>query len=175
LCLVVLMNNSCLSSKIYISSTQSIYCVPIQRHMNSGPPSITNWRVSSVKWNFYVLAIIQRNPSQNGIWQRSSKGRFCFVLSWTAYWQWVNDRIDRWIRTKLWSIICFSIFNKALRTQNIDIILKMGFFVRDLHRQIEELHSKIDKHKRLTLYRGQGMLNASINNRGSTNCIYICR
>ncbi|CAF0716325.1 unnamed protein product [Adineta steineri] len=49
--------------------------------------------------------------------------------------------------------------NKALRTQDIEIILKMGFFVSDLHRQIKYLHSNIDKRRRLTVYRGQGMDN----------------
>ncbi|CAF4091600.1 unnamed protein product, partial [Rotaria sp. Silwood2] len=35
----------------------------------------------------------------------------------------------------------YSMLNKALRTQDTEIIIKMGFFLRDLHRQIEQLHS----------------------------------
>jgi len=31
---------------------------------------------------------------------------------------------------------------KALRMQEIDIILKIGFFVRDLHRKIERVYSQ---------------------------------
>ncbi|CAF1048279.1 unnamed protein product [Adineta steineri] len=54
----------------------------------------------------------------------------------------------------------YTMLNKALRTQDIEIIIKMGFFVRDLHRQLEELHSKMDKNTQLIVYRGQGMLNA---------------
>jgi tetratricopeptide (TPR) repeat protein len=53
----------------------------------------------------------------------------------------------------------YAMLNKALRIQDVEIILNMGFFLRDLHRQIEHLHSNIDKRNRLTVYRGQGMLN----------------
>ncbi|CAF2549946.1 unnamed protein product [Rotaria sp. Silwood2] len=35
----------------------------------------------------------------------------------------------------------------------------MGFFIRDLYEQIEEIYSKIGKQHSLTVYRGQGMLN----------------
>ncbi|CAF2088799.1 unnamed protein product [Rotaria magnacalcarata] len=51
----------------------------------------------------------------------------------------------------------FAILNEALRNQDINIILKMGFFLRDLHCQIEQLHSKADYHKPFTVYRGQGV------------------
>ena len=54
----------------------------------------------------------------------------------------------------------YPMLNKALRTQNIDIILKMGFFLRDLHQQIEHLHLNIDKSSTIIVYRGQGILNA---------------
>jgi tetratricopeptide (TPR) repeat protein len=50
--------------------------------------------------------------------------------------------------------------NKALRTQDIEIIIKMGSFVCDIHRQIEQLHSASDNRRPLTVYRGQGMLNS---------------
>jgi hypothetical protein len=49
--------------------------------------------------------------------------------------------------------------NKALRTQDIEIILKMGFFVRDLHRKIQELHIQLNPSRSFIVYRGQGMLN----------------
>jgi len=53
----------------------------------------------------------------------------------------------------------YSMLNKALRTQDTEIIIKMGFFIRDLHEQIEELYSEMDKTHSLTVYHGQGMLN----------------
>lgn len=53
----------------------------------------------------------------------------------------------------------YVVLNRALRIQNIEIILKMGFFVRDLHQQIEQLHSKTAQTSTLIVYRGQGMLN----------------
>ena len=53
----------------------------------------------------------------------------------------------------------YSMVNKALRTQDIEIIIKMGFFIRDLHQQIERLHARTGYKGVLTVYRGQGMLN----------------
>ncbi|CAF3408607.1 unnamed protein product [Rotaria sp. Silwood2] len=53
----------------------------------------------------------------------------------------------------------YLVLNRALRLQNIDVILKMGFFIQDLHRQIEQLYSKKNQTADLTLYRGQGMSN----------------
>ena len=44
---------------------------------------------------------------------------------------------------------------------DVDIIIKMGFFIGDLHRQIEQLHSEqFNGHQSdttFTVYRGQGM------------------
>ncbi|CAF0951827.1 unnamed protein product [Adineta steineri] len=54
----------------------------------------------------------------------------------------------------------YSMLNKALRTQDLAVIIKMGFFIQDLHRQITQLHSKSDKRYSMSVYRGQGMLNA---------------
>ncbi|CAF4405403.1 unnamed protein product, partial [Adineta steineri] len=53
---------------------------------------------------------------------------------------------------------CFihKILNKALRTENIDILIKMAFFIRDLHQQIEQLYIS-QKHDSFIVYRGQGM------------------
>jgi hypothetical protein len=54
----------------------------------------------------------------------------------------------------------YRMLNYALRTQNVDCIIKMGFFIRDLHRQIKQLHAEqyiIGKTQLLTVYRGQGI------------------
>jgi tetratricopeptide (TPR) repeat protein len=55
----------------------------------------------------------------------------------------------------------YRLLNKALRTQNIDIIFRFRFFINDLHNQIKQLyfnyiqvHHPIAKH-RLEVYRGQ--------------------
>ena len=53
-----------------------------------------------------------------------------------------------------------SMLNRALRTHEVDIIIKMGFFIQDLHRQIDKLHQQQsnDQQKRsFTVYRGQGL------------------
>jgi tetratricopeptide (TPR) repeat protein len=70
--------------------------------------------------------------------------------------------------TPIWWYICkcflYRMLNRALGTMNVDIIIKMGFFIRDLHRQIEELHkeqfSEHDHSEKFLVYRGQGVFNA---------------
>lgn len=51
--------------------------------------------------------------------------------------------------------------NRALRLLEADIIVNMGFFIHDLHRQLEHLHrQQIGRghwDKRFTVYRGQGL------------------
>ena len=60
---------------------------------------------------------------------------------------------------------CFlhPMLNRAFRTMNCELIIKMGFFIRDLHCQIEQLHQKqVDAHgfsQRFVIYRGQGIEN----------------
>ncbi|CAF1003772.1 unnamed protein product [Rotaria sp. Silwood1] len=77
----------------------------------------------------------------------------------------------------------YRLLNKALRTQNIEIIFKFRFFINDLQHQIEELyqryleaHSAIITHHHLTVYRGQrlcmeelGMFKSSVNDLISMN------
>jgi tetratricopeptide (TPR) repeat protein len=58
---------------------------------------------------------------------------------------------------------CFTyqMLNRALRMLESDTIITMGFFIRDLHEQIRQLHQKqIGTYggKSFTLYRGQGLL-----------------
>lgn len=52
--------------------------------------------------------------------------------------------------------------NWALRTLAVDTILKMGFFIRDLHRHIEKRHKEqVNNYKGcFTVYRGQGLSEA---------------
>lgn len=51
----------------------------------------------------------------------------------------------------------YLIMNKAFRTHDIELIIKMGFFIRDLYHQIDQLH-KDDGQKELIVYRGQCVL-----------------
>lgn len=61
---------------------------------------------------------------------------------------------------------CFTykMLNQALRTLNADIIINMGFFLRDVHRQIQEMYeeqiSGYDD-KSFVVYRGQGFLKSN--------------
>lgn len=54
----------------------------------------------------------------------------------------------------------FQMLNRALRTLEGDTIINMGFFIRDLHRQIEQLYKKqVNSYqgKSFIVYRGQGL------------------
>lgn len=55
----------------------------------------------------------------------------------------------------------YPLLNRALRTMDMEILIKMGFFIGDLHRYIEKLHSEqfnvLDMGKTITVYRGQCM------------------
>jgi tetratricopeptide (TPR) repeat protein len=54
----------------------------------------------------------------------------------------------------------FEMLNQALRMLEGDIIINMGFFIRDLHCQIEQLHKKqvgTYQAKSFLVYRGQGL------------------
>jgi tetratricopeptide (TPR) repeat protein len=48
--------------------------------------------------------------------------------------------------TPIWWYTCecflYPMLNRALRMSDVDIIIKMGFFINDLHRQIETLHKE---------------------------------
>ncbi|CAM4774554.1 unnamed protein product [Rotaria magnacalcarata] len=52
----------------------------------------------------------------------------------------------------------YHMLNKALRTHNIKIINKFGFFIKDLHRQLEDLRRTLPN-RNFTVYRGQSMSN----------------
>ncbi|CAF3005549.1 unnamed protein product [Rotaria sp. Silwood2] len=67
---------------------------------------------------------------------------------------------DYYLHSPVWwytrDIFMYSMINQALRTQDIEILMKMGFFMRDLHLQIEQLHDQQFKNKEtLIVYRGQ--------------------
>jgi tetratricopeptide (TPR) repeat protein len=53
----------------------------------------------------------------------------------------------------------YKMLNRALRTLAVNDIVKMGFFVRDIHQHITELHSKqtTEQQSSFIVYRGQGM------------------
>ncbi|CAF0774007.1 unnamed protein product [Adineta ricciae] len=53
---------------------------------------------------------------------------------------------------------CFMsrLLNQAVRSQNFHVLIKIGFFIQDLHRKIEQLHKSLADV--LICYRGQGLL-----------------
>jgi tetratricopeptide (TPR) repeat protein len=70
-----------------------------------------------------------------------------------------HDKTPIWWYT--YECFLYPMLNRALRLLDMDIIIKMGFFISDLHRHIERLHSEqfSDHQSRntFTVYRGQGM------------------
>jgi tetratricopeptide (TPR) repeat protein len=65
---------------------------------------------------------------------------------------------------------CFlcSMLNRALRTMEVDLTIKMGFFIRDLHNHIATLHLKQyggqNHWNSFTVYRGQGLSQTDFEN-----------
>jgi tetratricopeptide (TPR) repeat protein len=51
----------------------------------------------------------------------------------------------------------YSIMQRALRLYDIEILHKTAFFIRDLHRQIQDLHMISTDPQKLTVYYGQGI------------------
>ncbi|CAF1378304.1 unnamed protein product [Rotaria sordida] len=69
-----------------------------------------------------------------------------------------EDHSPIWWYTK--EEFIFSMLNRALRTQDIDVLMKMAFFIRDLHQQIVQLHFETNHTTKMIVYRGQGMFHA---------------
>jgi tetratricopeptide (TPR) repeat protein len=83
------------------------------------------------------------------------------------------DKLEKEYRghTPIWwyTYHCFlySMLNCALRTMEVDLIIKLGFFIRDLHEHITRLHSEQypkDHHSdSFVVYRGQGLSETDFN------------
>ncbi|CAF1311807.1 unnamed protein product [Adineta steineri] len=66
----------------------------------------------------------------------------------------------------------YSMLNYALRSMEGDIIINMGFFIHDLHQQIQQLHQQqLDGYhdKPIIVYRGQGLSKANFEKLQKTN------
>ncbi|CAF1095738.1 unnamed protein product [Adineta steineri] len=70
-----------------------------------------------------------------------------------------KNNIPIWWYT--WDAFLYRMLNQALRSMDVDMIIRMGFFISDLHRDIQRLHSEqFDGHQSgttFTVYRGQGL------------------
>jgi tetratricopeptide (TPR) repeat protein len=68
-------------------------------------------------------------------------------------------------KTPIWwytsDFFLYSMLNRALRVMDMDIIIRMGFFINDLHHHLEQLHNKqFGDHQFdniFTVFRGQGL------------------
>ncbi|CAF1216608.1 unnamed protein product [Adineta steineri] len=70
-----------------------------------------------------------------------------------------KNNIPIWWYT--WDAFLYRMLNQALRSMNVDMIIRIGFFTNDLHRDIQRLHSEqFEGHQSgttFTVYRGQGL------------------
>ncbi|CAF0898807.1 unnamed protein product [Didymodactylos carnosus] len=55
----------------------------------------------------------------------------------------------------------YRMLNKALRTQDVDMLFKLGFFIKDLHEELHNLQNSSTTHlgRTITVYRGLGIPN----------------
>ncbi|CAF1460726.1 unnamed protein product, partial [Didymodactylos carnosus] len=51
----------------------------------------------------------------------------------------------------------YRMMNKALRTQDLRILYKMKFFIKDLHQNLQKLYDESNFKSIVTVYRGQNM------------------
>jgi tetratricopeptide (TPR) repeat protein len=87
-------------------------------------------------------------------------GDYGSLTSITRFEQEYNAQLAIWWYT--YPSFIFGLLNSALRLLEADTIINMGFFIHDLHREIEELHKKqVNSHHRKSfiVYRGQGLSN----------------
>ena len=70
-----------------------------------------------------------------------------------------RDHTPVWWYTK--DCFLYSMINRCLRTMDVSVVIKAGFYICDLDRQLKQLHSEQFKgqndHTRLMLYRGQAL------------------
>lgn len=79
-----------------------------------------------------------------------------------------KTRIDKFERdyeqhTPVWwytkESFIYSSVNQALRSADPQIAIQIGFFVKDLHQQIERLHNEIAKNENLRIVKECSMMN----------------
>ncbi|CAF3377101.1 unnamed protein product [Rotaria sp. Silwood2] len=72
-------------------------------------------------------------------------------------------------KSPIWWYTCecflYGMLNKALRLLDMEAMTKMGFFIRNLHRQLEQVHKEqLDAYKKqFIVYRGQGLTQQDFN------------
>ncbi|CAF1072341.1 unnamed protein product [Rotaria sp. Silwood1] len=72
-----------------------------------------------------------------------------------------NDHTPIWWYTR--ECFTYQMLNRALRIQDVEVIIKMGFFLRDVHQHIGQLHSQMKDQGLFTVYRGKSMPNDDFN------------
>ena len=95
-----------------------------------------------------LIIVVTSLPKMKVNWKRSKN----FKLKY-------RDETPIWWYT--YEGFLYPMLNRSLRVMDVDIIIKMGFFIGDLHRHIEQLHKKQFNGQNsvtsFTVYRGQGM------------------
>ncbi|CAF0979591.1 unnamed protein product [Didymodactylos carnosus] len=91
-----------------------------------------------------------------------------------SYERQVVDEFDReysYDRAVWWytrECFLYRMINKALRTQDIDVLYKIRFFIKHLHYQLKKMHSQ-STNETMILYRGQAMSSEELDQKVKTN------
>jgi hypothetical protein len=63
-----------------------------------------------------------------------------------------NQALDWYIK----DCFVYDMLNRAMQMKDMKILFQMRFFIHDIHRQLEEIHSTTVYRSTFTVYRGQG-------------------
>jgi tetratricopeptide (TPR) repeat protein len=137
-------------------------------HLEDRQNSLRNLTDDSAKFMWYQLLIIVLQRLARSSSSKDEMITECRVLYQTDPIE--KSRINKFQQEytsskAIWWYTCdcfvYRLLNKALRTQDIDIIFRFRFFINDLHNQIRQLylqyleaHQPLAEHH-LTVYRGQ--------------------
>ncbi|UJR21928.1 hypothetical protein I4U23_024997 [Adineta vaga] len=80
--------------------------------------------------------------------------------------QFENDGYNQFSSIEWYTRECFlsAMIHRALRLVDMEILVKIAFFISDLHKQINDLHTKSTDHEKLTVYYNQVISNEQFQN-----------
>ena len=143
---------------------------PISFMATSGDDNMTQKKLDQLDCSFMytqlfknILLTITFEPRHIDEFIEHCRKQFADIERKLTYLQELRETYHK--KTPVWWYTCesflYRMLNTSLRLMDVDIMIKMGFFITDLHRQIRELHTaQFDAchfSTTFTLYRGQGM------------------
>ncbi|CAF0977592.1 unnamed protein product [Didymodactylos carnosus] len=147
--------------------------------MNIANPSVANQttftdlthKSTTFMWNLLLLGIILR--MENTLAAKSDMIRWCrhyykdeeelkYIDDFEKNYEANKDEAVWWYTEEPF---IYRLVNLCLRSQDIDNIYQMRYFIIDLHNQIQKLYTHVNQHEQLfTVYRGQSMSEDELQN-----------